>query len=285
MHYLAPMALIPPFFMDCVVALGIDQVVNGKKNKQWIGTGFLFGQFVKANPDNPKEKQYKIFLVTNKHVIKHHAGVFIRFNPQNGQAATDFGAHLVDANKKQIWTGHPDPQVDVAVFQINIAAIQKAGMIQGYFKSDSDTMVTSEMQKEQVSEGDFLYVLGFPMGLMPTDRQHVIVRSGIIARIRDLFDGRNSSFTIDSFVFPGNSGGPVVCKPETVSIQGTIATKRAALIGIVKSYIPFRDVAISQQTKKPRIIFEENSGLANVETVDKIIETIQAHEQRAPKPV
>lgn len=54
--------------------------------------------------------------------------------------------------------------------------------------------------------------------------------------------------------------------------------KRAALIGIVKSYIPFQDVAISQQTKRPRVIFEENSGLANVETVDKILETIEADE-------
>ena len=51
---------------------------------------------------------------------------------------------------------------------------------------------------------------------------------------------------------------------------------RAALIGIVKSYIPFQDVAISQLTQRPRVVFEENSGLANVETVDKIIDTIQA---------
>ena len=191
----------------------------------------------------------------------------------------------MDADKNQIWTGHPDENIDVAVFQINITAIKKAGMIHSYFKSDSDVMLTQEMKKEQVCEGDFLYVLGFPMGLMPSDRQHVLVRSGIIARIRDLFENRNSSFTIDSFVFPGNSGGPVVYKPETVSIQGTSATRRAALIGIVKSYIPFRDVAVSQQTKKPRVIFEENSGLANVETVDKIVETIQAHEQRTAKPL
>ena len=274
------MALIPPFFMDCVVALGQDAIVNGVKKKHWIGTGFLYGDFVEANHANPKEKKYKIFLVTNKHVIQSHTAVFLRFNPQNGQSATDFKANLVDADKNQIWTGHPDENIDVAVFQINIAAIQKAGMIHAYFKSDSDAMLTLEMKKEQVCEGDFLYVLGFPMGLMPTDRQHVLVRSGIIARIRDLFEERNSSFTIDSFVFPGNSGGPVVYKPETVSIQGTSATRRAALIGIVKSYIPFRDVAVSQQTKKPRVIFEENSGLANVETVDKIVETIRAHEER-----
>ena len=49
------MALIPPFFMDCVVALGQDAIVNGKKTKHWIGTGFLVGHFVEANPANPQE--------------------------------------------------------------------------------------------------------------------------------------------------------------------------------------------------------------------------------------
>ena len=60
-----------------------------------------------------------------------------------------------------------------------------------------------------------------------------------------------------------------------MSINGTQNIDRAALIGVVKSYIPYKDVAISQQTGKPKVIFEENSGLALVETVDSIEETVE----------
>lgn len=276
------MALIPPFFIDCVVAIGIETTHQGKPTKKWIGTGFLFGKHLSTNAEN-KQKSYRSFLVTNRHVLQNHARIILRFNPQNGQAATDFPAILKNPKGEILWTGHPDAAIDVAIVGINLQAIEKAGMKYGVFKSDSDILLKEQMQELQVSEGDFLYVLGFPMGMMPSDRQHVLVRSGIIARIRDLYENRSSSYVVDSFVFPGNSGGPVVYKPEAISIHGTTAIKRAALIGIVKSYIPFRDVAISQQTKRPRVIFEENSGLANVETVDKIMEAI-AHFEKNQQP-
>lgn len=32
------MALIPPFFVDCVVAIGVQTVQNGNPSKAWIGT-------------------------------------------------------------------------------------------------------------------------------------------------------------------------------------------------------------------------------------------------------
>jgi S1-C subfamily serine protease len=130
------------------------------------------------------------------------------------------------------------------------------------------------MKNLEVTEGDFIYVLGFPMGIVAKDRQYVILRQGVIARIRDLFENRNTDFVVDAVVFPGNSGGPVILKPEVISITGTKSNPKAGLIGIIKSYIPYQDVAISQQTNRPRVVFEENSGLSLVEPVDHILETI-----------
>lgn len=74
--------------------------------------------------------------------------------------------------------------------------------------------------------------------------------------------------------FPGNSGGPVIIKPEFTHIEGTKSQNESRLIGLVKSYIPYTDVAISPQTGRPRVVFEENTGLTNVEPVDYIIDTI-----------
>lgn len=53
---------------------------------------------------------------------------------------------------------------------------------------------------------------------------------------------------------------------------------KSDLIGIVKGYIPYEDIAISLQTNTPKIVFTENSSLASVETVDTILETIAQDE-------
>jgi len=137
-----------------------------------------------------------------------------------------------------------------------------------------------QMKNNHLSEGDRVYALGFPMGLVTKERQYVICRGGYIARIRDYLEDRTTDFLIDAFVFPGNSGGPVITCPTSTAIKGTPQNDKASLIGIVKAYIPYKDVAISSQTGLPRVIFEENTGLAAVESVDSILETIEKAEDK-----
>lgn len=146
-----------------------------------------------------------------------------------------------------------------------------------FFTSDQHVANIEKMNELGITEGDFAYVLGFPMGLIGGQRNTVVVRSGSIARIRDVLSKANQTFLVDAFVFPGNSGGPVVSKPEALSIKGTKSQNAAYLIGIVQSYVLYQDVAVSLQTKRPRVVFEENSGLAAVHPVDFIEETIQIH--------
>jgi len=88
------------------------------------------------------------------------------------------------------------------------------------------------------------------------------------------------------FVFPGNSGGPVVSAPSLNAIQGTKAQDRTCLIGVVRGYLPYNDVAISQQTGQVRKISQENSGLAEVLPMDYVDETIKAYHlaKRVPPP-
>jgi hypothetical protein len=63
---------------------------------------------------------------------------------------------------------------------------------------------------------------------------------------------------------------PVILKREIVSIQGTQAYAKAALLGVVLSYGSYVDTVVSQQIKHARITFEENSGLAEVLPIDFI---------------
>ncbi len=265
------MALLPSFFLDCVVSIGVPN----KTEISWVGTGTLVGKPIDSQ-DESDEKKYHIFLVTNKHVLKNKKDIILRFNHSHEHSAKDFPIDLQPDGKPLIWVGHHTDEIDLATFPINADALEQRKLKYNVFRLDEDALRVPSMKRNGVSEGDSVFILGFPMGnvSIPGNYNYAISRSGSIARIRDLLEGQQSSFLIDANIFPGNSGGPVVSKPELVSLAGTHPMKKGVLIGIVKAYIPFRDVAISNQTGSPRIIFEENSGLAVVETVDSIDSTI-----------
>ncbi|MGC2518951.1 MAG: serine protease [Burkholderiales bacterium] len=263
------MALIPPFFIDCVVAIG-SRNPNGEK--RWFGTGFLVGRHHKEVATD--QKNYHLFLVTNKHVLKNVESIVVRFNPKTDEPARDYDISLTP-RKELVLVGHPNSDIDVVVIYIDASVLEKDQARFAFFALDEHTLRIADVKDHGTSEGDFIYVLGFPMGIVSPDRQYVIVRAGVIARLRDAVDQRSREFLIDANVFPGNSGGPVVLKPEIVSIEGTKTINRAALVGIITSYVQYQDIAISQQTGRPRIIFEENSGLAAVVPSDCIIETVE----------
>jgi S1-C subfamily serine protease len=143
-----------------------------------------------------------------------------------------------------------------------------------YFQNDNQVLTRSGARDAGLSEGDAVFVLGFPLGLVGKGKNFVIVRQGAIARIRDCLEAHQKNFLIDCSIFPGNSGGPIIIRPEIAAIEGTKNLTQASLIGVAAGYVPYRDVAISAQTGNPRITFEENSGLASVFPIDYIEEVI-----------
>jgi S1-C subfamily serine protease len=275
------MALLPPFFLDCVVAIGS---ADEQGKKQWVASGFLYGEFVEKVSDT--EKRYRVYLVTNRHVVADLNTIYIRFNPEDAQPAREYDLPLRDAAGKLVWFGHPDADVDVVVIPVNVNLLREHRIKFTWFQSDDHALTSAAARDLGISEGDGVFVLGFPMGLVGGDRNFVIVRQGTIARIRDTLAGGTKECLVDVSVFPGNSGGPVVTRPEFAAIQGTKPQYASYLLGIVKSYIPYRDVAISAQTKRPRIIFEENSGLTAVIPVEFIKDAVQQHlkQQQEQKP-
>lgn len=270
------MALLPPFYLDSVVALGVG---HDATKRRWIGTGFIFGNLV-AGGGTPDKKKYNLWLVTNKHVLASLTEVYVKLNSAADPNSKDFRVPLVSRNGKRLWVGHPGDDTDVAAIWLNAGFLAQEQLRFSPILSDAHTCTKEKMKTGILNEGDRVFVLGFPMGLVAAERQYVICRSEIIARIRDYLDDRTTDFLVDAPVFPGNSGGPVVLCPSALSIQGTKAPERADLIGIVKSYVPYLDVAVSAQTQRPRITFEENSGLTAVEPMDAITQTVALAEKR-----
>jgi S1-C subfamily serine protease len=280
---IAAFALIPTNYFDCVVAIGRNVHVI-EKGVQWepIASGFLYGD--PTGEKNDKEaKTFRVFLVTNRHVVQGLPEVILRFNPKESKPAKQYAVPLLNAKGQQAWFAPPDPQVDVSVIRIDLDFLRNDGIKAEFFTGDDNSADVAKMKELGVSEGDGVFVLGFPLQLVGGERNFVIARQGIIARIADLLDGYTKSFLLDTFIFPGNSGGPVIIKPDLASIRGTKAQTDAQLIGLVSSFETYQDVAVSQQTGRPRITFEENAGLANVIPVDQIRAAI-AEADKAEKP-
>jgi hypothetical protein len=105
------------------------------------------------------------------------------------------------------------------------------------------------------------------MGLRSEAYIGAIARSSIVAR------SDKNELMLDCFVFPGNSGGLVLYSPYVKfgSPFSSPIIGEEKLIGVVIDYIPYTDVAYSPQTHRPRISFEENSGLSHAVTSDQIL--------------
>jgi hypothetical protein len=285
-------AQIPPFFINSVVALGEEQLQQAEHlgeapHMEWSteGTGFFYGYLIKDDP-NPEKKLYEVYLVTAKHVVKLHEKAYhsdtntlsidlnIRLNGRDHSNVQQFSIG------DEAWFFHPNSNVDIALAPVNFDLLHGKDFFPDFFQNDQHVADIDKLKNLEVTAGDGIFVLGFPMNLAGKQRNYVIVRNGIIARLGEMLDHASDKFMIDGFVFPGNSGGPVVLRPEATAITGTKSQSTAYLIGVVINYQEYIDTAISPQTGRARVTFEENSGLSEVLPTDFIDEAIKAKHEK-----
>ena len=95
-----------------------------------------------------------------------------------------------------------------------------------------------------------------------------------------MHEGMSTDYLVDAMVFPGNSGGPVLSRPELAALHGTTSTHGSRVIGIVTGSLPYQEIAVSLQTRRPRVVFEDNSGLGSVLPMDVVNEVVQLERDR-----
>ena len=272
------MGIIPNHFMDAVVALGVDA---GNGEKLWIGTGFIVGR--RETNDSSLSTCY---IITNKHVINGKQQLVVRFNALGGELVKDYPLTLFDSSGNALFSAHPNPSSDVVAIQIAPQMLINDKSIWGAVDLSGEALTLEQMQIERVEEGNLVYALGFPMGLVDTIKTP-ICRLGCISRIIDAFVYRNNGFPIflvDAQVFPGNSGGPIISRPELYVMSNSSDTKvMPKLIGILSSYLSYKDTLVSQQTGEVRMVQTENSGLTVVHPVDRIKEVVELEWERIEK--
>jgi hypothetical protein len=176
-------------------------------------------------------------IITAKHVVSepdkgwHPSELRMRFSWEEHKSITEelgFTLPLLDRNGRDLWTSAADGSDVVFIPLSNVAEIPAAhralvGIFPSQFGTDAD-----------LYEGAPVFILGFPvmMGLKYLVRP--IVRSGVIAWT-DPDDPAHRPFLVDSNLYPGNSGGPVLLVPNGLSRSGgfVVSNSGLALIGIV----------------------------------------------------
>ena len=259
------MAIIPSSYLDAVVSIGIKSDLE----REWVGTGFFVVRNVNENGDG------RPFLITNRHVLADKDMIVIRMKEKDSDNLKEIEAPLIE-NNVPLYRLHDNPNVDIAVLPLNGSFIQTNNLEFPCFDIDNNAMVSSDLLENGVDEGSLVYMLGFPMGLVNNTSNLPICRLGCIARLSKEQIAESFNLLVDIQNFPGNSGSPIISRPEILSIEGTKSLNQAVLVGIVHSYIPYREALVNNQTKEVVEIRSENSGLANVHPVEYVLELIDS---------
>lgn len=259
------MAIIPPFYMNAVVSIGMRNV-DGEIN--WIGTGF----FVKRKIT---EETYRPFLVTNRHVVENQKSIVIRMKELETNKLICIDTPLLDADNLYV-VYHSNTKIDIAVIPIPDDYIKNNNLEFNAFDIDEHAMASDELRENGVDEGFLIYMLGYPMSLVNLNSLDPICRLGCVARMNSAEINETGSILVDIQNFPGNSGSPVITRPEHSAIIGTPSLNSSVLLGVVCSYICYQEPLFSKNCDKVIEIKSENSGLAYVHPVEFIREIIDA---------
>lgn len=257
------MSIIPDHFLNATVAIGVkaDDVTR------WIGTGFFVirntGVYGVGKP----------YLVSNRHVFEGKTSVVLRMINQEANSLLEVPASVSENGQPQ-YLMHPNPNIDIAVLPLNSEFITSNNIAYYAFDIDCDASDSVQLRSNGFNEGSLIYMLGFPLGLVNEGSLTPICRMGCVSRIDESQISETGNYLIDIQNFPGNSGSPIVSRPEVLSIGETKSLPKSLLAGIVHSYIPYQVPLVDAQTGRTVEIREENSGLANVHPVECIREII-----------
>ncbi|WP_035785630.1 S1 family peptidase [Butyrivibrio sp. XPD2002] len=275
------MALLPQNYVTAVVSIGRRNPLN-KNDLRWFGTGFFVLRPENGSEDrDAEEREYTLYLVTNKHVLEGENTIVIRLKRKDTDELVIIDLPLLIDNKA-CFSNHIDPNVDIAAVFINPEIVQKNNLNFYGYVLDTNVMESDEYIKYVGYEGGSVFMIGFPIPQMTVGKYSntPICRGGCIARMDPDLMKDEKKFLVDIHNYPGNSGSPIIARPEIGSLKGTEALNRAVLVGIVNSYIPYRERLINEQTKEAVEIRSENSGLAFANPAEYIKETVELERKR-----
>lgn len=216
------------------------------------GTGFFLAE------ERP-EGGTAVLLVTNKHVIAGADQVTLHLIAAGPANTPALGSELTMTCSPQQFTGHTDPEIDIAMIGVGGALQQFADAgTPAFFRSVTPSMCATKVTLEDYEPIEPVTFIGYPNGLYDSASLLPIVRQGFAATAMNIDYQAKPVFLIDASVFPGSSGSPVflVPRPSMPDKRGNITiggpAKPPVLLGIV---------AAVHQRQVPVILASANQGL------------------------
>jgi len=171
------MALFNKQFLKAIVLIERQLPEN---KFQSIATGFLVG-FAVNNESDLSKRQYRIFLLTNRHVFSGQDQLWVRFDKKDLQNTARFPIQL--KIKEEIkWLAHKDEKVDLAMLTISPDFLNQ-NAVDWSFINEEMFAYPEKFEEIGIELGDSIFLTGFPLGISGNERNYAIVRSGTVARI------------------------------------------------------------------------------------------------------
>lgn len=198
-------------------------------NVESIGTGFLLTHQV-------GEDAYKVYLISNKHVLAGAASIAITFTKsKDGEADVGNAVRLPITNVAANVIGHPDPDVDIAI--LTCTNLFNLLPNQLYFKAASYDMLAT-FDEPELSVAENVYFVGYPDNRYDIANNLPLIRTGLIASHPKYDFNGKPVFIIDAQVFPGSSGSPVYIDLTYENMKNgqiVVGKRNIKLLGIVSA--------------------------------------------------
>jgi hypothetical protein len=147
---------------------------------------------------------------------------------------------LRDEKGHDLWTGHHEGDVDVAVLRVT-DYVAEASAIKAHYKvgyiRESDFATYAHIKDTHLNIGDQIIVLGYPINIVEGRSSIPVARGGVIGTPPDRKFRGKDFFLIDCATIRGSSGSPVFVpvRPYTVSYD---EAKKLTTINSLQPYFP-----------------------------------------------
>jgi hypothetical protein len=224
-----------------------------------IGTGFIFIKKVNQN-------QKKIFLISNKHVLKGGKNVritFIKRKPDNSGPELGSVHQFIIRDYMDVYSEHPNDEIDIACLNITEVIIRLQNQI---FYRYLDESLLATFDEEELDVAQRVTFIGYPNNRYDQAHNLPIIRTGLIASHPKIDFNGIKQFIIDAQVFPGSSGSPVMINLTYENYKNgkiVIGKPKIRLLGIIAATMVRNNQIKSIPTSK-NLISQEVIGLGIV---------------------